>query len=191
LKRERIITLWVRKEWVEYVREKPFTIVAVGGTFDKLHRGHKELLRTAFKVGQKVVIGLTSDEMVTRSKGDAKIDPLSKRREGLESWIKEERIDALAEYDIVVIDDVYGTTIHDEELEALVVSEETYERATMINKIRVSKGLKPLIIIVVPLVLAHDGKPISSTRIRRGEIDAEGKPLARFNLGPIRPSTYL
>jgi pantetheine-phosphate adenylyltransferase len=179
LKRERIITLWVIGRRVEDVREKPFALVAVGGTFDKLHRGHKELLRTAFKVGQKVVIGLTSDEMVAQRKGDARIDPLTKRREGLERWIKEEKLDELAEYDMVVINDVYGTAIHDERLEALVVSEETYERAIMINKIRVGKGLKPLVVVVVPLVLAYDGRPISSTRIRLGEIDAEGMPLVR------------
>jgi len=179
LKRERIITLWVKRGQVEDMKRKPFTVVAVGGTFDKLHRGHKELLRTAFEVGRKVVIGLTSDEMVARSKGDPKIDPLPKRREDLERWIKEERMDELAKYDVVVINDVYGTAIHDEELEALIVSEETYERAAMINKIRVSKGLKPLVVVVVPLVLAYDGRPISSTRIRRGEIDAEGRPLAR------------
>jgi len=166
------------------MKEKPFTTVAVGGTFDKLHKGHKELLRAAFKLGRKVVIGLTSDEMVAQSKSDVKIDPLSKRRENLESWIKEERMDELAEYDVVVINDVYGTAIHDEKLEALVVSEETYERATMINKIRASKGLKQLVIVVVPLVLAYDGKPISSTRIRRGEIDAEGRPLARAQSKP-------
>ncbi len=159
--------------------EKPFNVVAVGGTFDKLHKGHKELLRTAFKIGRKVVIGITSDDMVARSKGGVRVDPLSKRREDVEGWIKEERLDKQAEHDIVVINDVYGTAIYDEELEALVVSEETYQRAVMINKIRVSKGLKPLIIVVVPLVLAYDGKPISSTRIRLGEIDAEGRPLAK------------
>jgi len=171
------------------MKEKPFTVVAVAGTFDKLHKGHRELLRTAFKVGRKVVIGLTSDEMVARSKGDAKIDPLPKRREGLERWIKEERMDELAEYDVVVINDVYGTAIYDERLEVLVVSEETYERAVMINKVRVGKGLKPLVIIVVPLVLAYDGRPISSTRIRRGEIDTEGRPLVRPSSGLISSST--
>lgn len=179
MKGERIITLRVERGQVGDMREKPFSVVAVGGTFDKLHKGHKELLRTAFKIGQKVVIGLTSDEMATRSKGDARVDPLSKRRECLERWIKEEKMDELAEYDVVVINDVYGTAIHDKELEALIVSEETYQRAAIINKIRTSKGLRPLIIVVVPLVLAYDGKPISSTRIRRGEIDAEGRPLAR------------
>lgn len=157
--------------------KKPFNLVAVGGTFDKLHKGHKELLKTAFNIGRKVIIGVTSDEMVAKSKSDAKINGLEKRREGLEKWIKDEGLCGLAEYEIVVINDVYGVAIYDEKLEALVVSEETFERAFAINRIRRSRNLKPLTIVVVPMVLAYNGKPISSTRIRRGEIDLEGRPL--------------
>lgn len=160
---------------------KPFNLVAVGGTFDKLHRGHKELLKTAFSIGRKVIIGITSDEMVARIKGDVGINSLEKRREDLEKWIRNEGLCNSANYEIVVINDVYGTTIHDEKLEALVVSEETLERALTINQIRRSRKLKPLTIVVVPMVLAYNGKPISSTRIRRGEIDCEGRPLRSVN----------
>ncbi len=45
---------------------KRFKKVAVGGTFDKLHKGHESLLSTAFEVGEKVVIGLSSDEFVSK-----------------------------------------------------------------------------------------------------------------------------
>ncbi|MEM4576953.1 MAG: phosphopantetheine adenylyltransferase [Candidatus Nezhaarchaeales archaeon] len=155
---------------------KPFNLVAVAGTFDRLHRGHKELLKTAFKVGRRVVIGITSDEMVAKSKHDATISNYIDRRRKLEDWIKEEGLHKLADFDIIMISDVYGTAIYDENLEALVVSEETVQRAFTINRIRVSRGLKPLTVIVVPMILAYDGKPISSTRIRRGEIDEEGRP---------------
>ncbi|MCJ7760087.1 adenylyltransferase/cytidyltransferase family protein, partial [Candidatus Bathyarchaeota archaeon] len=31
--------------------------VAVGGTFDKLHRGHIKLLLKTFKIGDTVIIG--------------------------------------------------------------------------------------------------------------------------------------
>ena len=37
-----------------------------------------------------------------------------------------------------------------------------------------AKGLKELEIVVIPLVLAKDGRRISSTRIRNKEINIEG-----------------
>ena len=43
---------------------KKFKKVAVGGTFDELHSGHKALINKAFEVGEKVVIGLSSGEFV-------------------------------------------------------------------------------------------------------------------------------
>ena len=78
---------------------------------------------------------------------------------------------------IVPLDDPYGTTIHDASFDAIVVSEETEPTAVKINEIRISKGMKPIDIVVVSFVLAYDGIPISSTRIRRGEINKKGDIL--------------
>ena len=60
-----------------------------------------------------------------------------------------------------------------------MVSEETRRSATELNRLRREKGLMPLRIHVVPLVRSRDGKYISASRIRRGEIDAEGNPKGR------------
>lgn len=162
------------------MKNKPFNLVAVGGTFDRLHKGHKALLRVALSIGRKVVVGVTSDEMVSKSKADQEVNSFEVRVKRLKTWIEEEKSEDV-HYDITRIDDVYGTSISEEELEAIVVSEETLYRALEINRIRVEKGLRPLVIVVVPMVLAYDGKPISSSRIRRGEINEEGEPITRHS----------
>ena len=77
----------------------------------------------------------------------------------------------------MVLDDAYGTTVFDDEFDAIVVSEETEPVAVEINEIRDSKGMSLLDIVVVSFVLADDGHPISSTRIRSGEINKKGNIL--------------
>ena len=143
-----------------------FRKVAVGGTFDGLHRGHRILLDKAFKVGETVLVGLTGDAFAGKECGS-----FLDRKKRLMDYLVGRR------YEIVELRDPYGPAIHDAELEAIVVSEETRRRAEEINKIRAKRGLEPLRVVVAPMVLAADGKPISSTRIRKGEIDPEGRVI--------------
>lgn len=148
------------------MNSKKYLKVAVGGTFDKFHDGHKKLLETAFEIGQRVEIGVTSDEF-GGLKGD--IDSCEMRMKSLKYFFKDK-----SDFTIVPLEDPYGTTIYDADFEAIVVSEETEPTAIKINEIRISKGMKPIDIVVVSFVLAYDGNPISSTRIRNGEINKNG-----------------
>ena len=145
---------------------KKYSKVAVGGTFDKFHDGHKKLLSTAFEIGDRVEIGVTSDAF-GGLKGD--IDSCEERMKNLKYFFSDK-----TDFTVVPLEDQYGTTIYDGDFEAIVVSAETEPTAVEINKIRVSKGMKPLDIVVISFVLAYDGTPISSTRIRRGEINKNG-----------------
>ena len=141
--------------------------VAVGGTFDKFHYGHRKLLETAFEIGEIVEIGVTSDAF-GGLKGD--IDPCKERMSNLNSFFKTTHNN----FHISRLEDKYGLTINESDFDAIVVSEETEPTAIEINQIRLEKGFPLLDIVVVSFVLADDGIPISSTRIRKGEIDKKG-----------------
>jgi len=142
--------------------------VAVGGTFSPLHKGHKALLQMAFSLGDTVV-GLTSQKMAEKRVRD--VEPYATRRDRVLSWAK--RCCGVCP-EVVMLNDAYGSTL-DEDFDYIVVSPETEKVAMRINEERVRRGREPIEIVVMPFVLADDGRPISSTRIARGEIDEDGK----------------
>ena len=145
--------------------------IAVGGTFDKFHRGHEILIKTAFDLADSVLIGVTSDTFAGVK--NHKIESSDIRISNIEFFVE----DFQKEYVIKLIEDAMGTADVDANLEAIVVSPETEHSAVMINKERSANNLDLLDIVVIEWILADDGTPISSTRIRRGEIDNEGKLL--------------
>jgi pantetheine-phosphate adenylyltransferase len=151
---------------------RQFKKVAVGGTFDQLHRGHKALLNKAFEVGDEVVIGLSSDEFVEKMHKKHTTASYEERFRELECFLDKSGFSERAE--IVPLIDPYGLTISGKGLDALVVSQETMQTGDSINKIRVKVGLPPLKIVRVNLVPAENCVPISTTRIRQGEIDRNG-----------------
>jgi pantetheine-phosphate adenylyltransferase len=153
-------------------------LVAVGGTFDKLHKGHKKLLEFSFKIGEKVLIGLSSDELVKKLQKPHEVASYTEREKNLISFLKEKGF--INRFEIIPLKDRYGITLIHPNLEALITGEENKVIAEKINEERIKKGLKPLEIFYVKTVLAEDNKPISSTRIRKGEINENGK-LTRKN----------
>ena len=155
--------------------EKEFETVAVGGTFDLFHSGHLALLKKAFEVGNRVLIGVTSDDFVKNSRKPHDIASFSQRVEELKSFLKTNGL--LERAEIMSLSDAYGVTLSDKLIDALIVSVETEPRASEINEKRKSLGLAALPVVVVKMVLSEDHYPISSTRIWFEEIDREGNLL--------------
>jgi len=149
--------------------------VAVGGTFDELHKGHKALIDKAFEIGEKIVIGLSSDEFASKMGKPHKTAPYNERLKELEAFLEESGLAGRSE--IVPLNDPYGLTISCRGLEALVVSKETEKTAEKINEKREKAGFPPLKIVTVNMVPAENSSPISTTRIRSGEIDRNGHLL--------------
>ncbi|MGD0645599.1 MAG: phosphopantetheine adenylyltransferase [Candidatus Bathyarchaeia archaeon] len=154
---------------------KKYEKVAVGGTFDEFHRGHKALLNRAFEIGEKIVIGLSSDEFVSKMSKPHKTATYAERLKELKVFLEKSGLAKRAE--IVPLNDPYGISVSGIGLDALVVSKETESAAAKINKIREEAGLPQLKIFTISMVPAENSTPISTTRIRSGEIDRNGHLL--------------
>ena len=147
-------------------------VVATGGTFDEIHVGHIALLARAFQVGMKVIIGVSSDEFAAK-RGKKLNHNFNQRVENLKKMIKNEY--GRVSYEIAKLEGDFGPAVTTGDVGALVASGETKGKGKLLNEMRAKKGLKPVQVIAVELVKAEDGSPISSSRIRAGEIDSYGR----------------
>lgn len=147
--------------------------VSVGGTFDVMHKGHWFLLEETFNVGDMAIVGITTDEFVATMKKNHKVDCYKERLAEVKEFLSERGY--LERAEIVPLNDPFGPTIDSDKIEGIVVSEETEVTAEVINQMRVERGKRPLLIFVITMVLADDGKPISSTRVRKQEVDRYGR----------------
>ena len=152
-----------------------FKLVALGGTFDIIHRGHLELLKGAFSISSKVIIGLTSDEFA-RKRGKEPENDYSTRHNTLEDVIKKNFPNS--QYEISKLENDFGPAVLEKEVEALVVSDETAHKGTELNRLRAQRNSPPVQVIVISMALAKDGTRISTTRIKKSEIDSDGNILS-------------
>ena len=148
-----------------------FELVAMGGTFDIIHDGHIALLNKSFSISSNVIIGLSSDQLAAK-RGKSIVNDYSKRLSSLESTI--EKNFPNSSYEISKLENDFGPAVVEGSVKALVVSEETSAKGLYLNELRAERNLPPVEIVVVPMVLAKDGKAISSTRIKNSEIDSNG-----------------
>jgi pantetheine-phosphate adenylyltransferase len=104
-------------------------------------------------------------------KSDRKlVQPFQERHDELERFIKSEF--DIERANIFPIETTEGGADKMKDLDALIVSDEigVVQNAFDINQLRFDNGLKRFHIIVIPRVRTKDGRPLSSSRIRRGEV---------------------
>jgi pantetheine-phosphate adenylyltransferase len=154
--------------------QKRYKLVATGGTFDIIHKGHLALLQKAFEVSESVIIGVTSDKFAAEL--NKKItNNYYTRASNLTKLLN--NISKNGRYEIKQLNEDFGPALYTNNVEALIASKETEYKGALLNRLRAEKGLRSVDVVTVDLALAKDGKRISSTRIRSGEIDPEGNLL--------------
>ncbi|MHC3438802.1 phosphopantetheine adenylyltransferase [Natrialbaceae archaeon A-gly3] len=153
--------------------------VALGGTFDPVHDGHRRLFERAFELGD-VTVGLTSDDLAPKTRHvDRYVRSYDERKHDLETELAAYAETHDREFEVRTLEEPTGIAT-EPQFDYLIVSPETVDGGKRINEIRRERGHDPLEVVVVPHVLAEDDDIISSTRIVKGEIDEHG------NLTPDR-----
>ena len=150
----------------------------VGGTFDRFHIGHQKLLEIGLKECHKLEVWMTSDNLATRK--DRRIDSWADRKKLILSSIHPDLRTRLSFH---TLEDAFGPAPIHEDAEVIICTRETISNCHEINSIRANNKLKPLHTVIVDPVLGSNGEVVSSTNIRTGVTDRDGKPWLSEQIG--------
>jgi cytidyltransferase-like protein len=151
-----------------------YKLVVCGGTFDHLHKGHKSFLKQMLELSDEILLGLTTDEFVAKKNRDQVFESYEIRKNTLLEFFEKES--AKEKVRIEPIDDNYiPQQWHTLPIEAIVVSQDSKRGAEEINIQRAAKNLPQLLVEIIPMVYSEDNQIVSSSRIRTGQINRDGR----------------
>ncbi|KAH0830628.1 hypothetical protein J3R83DRAFT_2083 [Lanmaoa asiatica] len=134
-----------------------YPVVALGGTFDHLHAGHKILLSMAAWIAtRKVIVGITVDALLKNKSNPHLLESSHTRADKTRSFLTLFRPDL--EYELIDLQDVCGPTAYDPDIQAVVVSKETLSGAAAIDKERARKGLPTLQTFIIDVISSDSSK---------------------------------
>jgi cytidyltransferase-like protein len=140
-----------------------FKSVAIGGTFDRLHNGHRSLLTLAASCcSDTLLVGVTCAELLASKKNASEIYSFVKREKDVRGFLAV--VKPTLKVQVTGLKDTFGPTATQASVEAVVVSSETIAGAQKINAARQANGIAPLKIIVLR---RRDAVTLSSTFLRR------------------------
>jgi len=153
------------------MNKKKIKAIGVGGTFDHFHAGHQHFLKFAANLAHQVVIGITDPKLTKHKKLPNLIEPFSIRKKSVLNFCKKHQLNC----QITKLDNEYGPTLDDSQVNALCVTEETVAGAKKINQLRLKMRLHELEVFVCPWFSSQDHQPLSSTDIRSGTTNRQGQ----------------
>ncbi|KAI9190086.1 hypothetical protein H9P43_001519 [Blastocladiella emersonii ATCC 22665] len=150
-----------------------YAVAAVGGTFDHLHAGHRQLLsRTALCVAPngRLVCGLVADALLAKKAYASEMQAYAAREAAVQGFVARFAPGVVVE--VVPLMDAFGPAATMSELEVLVATVETAANSHKINEERAKRGLGAIAIDLIPVISSANaeeadmGKKLSSTGIR-------------------------
>jgi cytidyltransferase-like protein len=151
-----------------------YKLVVCGGTFDLFHAGHKSFLNDVLAQSEKVLLGITDDSYTQSFKNGLGIEDFQTRKFAVEQFLNS--IGASDRVQVVEINSAYEPYMETStDYQAIVVTEQTEKVVREINVKRQQNNVPQLEIVISPMQKAEDGGLISSTRIRNGEINRDGR----------------
>lgn len=154
-----------------------YHLIVCGGTFDLLHKGHRKFLQGVLGLSEKVLLGITSDKYISRFKNE-QVEDFDVRKKAVLDFL--ESIGERDRVEIISIDLPEDPLLENKyQPEAIAVTPQTEKTAEEINKKRKDLSLPILEIEIIEMEKTEDGGLISSTRIRRGEINRDGRLYVR------------
>ena len=165
----------------------PIDKTSVGGTFDRMHAGHRLLLATASAVtlartgtdsSPILYIGVTGDVLLTNKRHRDLIEPYDTRANAAKLFVEKTRPrSSPVEVRCGPLDDGPPLAATVEDMKALVVSAETLGGGETLQAMRKERGFEPLKLVSVGLVKGRVGKgrgddgKVSSTSLRADDAD--------------------
>ena len=153
-----------------------FQKVAVAGTFDGMHYGHRKLLTLAISSvnpqSGELLVGVTVDEMLKNKSFSEDIPDLEERMRGVRDFVYRLAPGIKNRVRFIPIADEYGppgTLDEGPNFDALVLSHETLDNGHKLNEYRTQTlGLEPLTLLCTRRTEPHG---MSSTALRRRRRD--------------------
>jgi len=159
--------------YIEKNFARKYKNVALGGTFDHFHKGHMALIDRAFSIGDKVVIGITHQKMCKDKILSNVIEPYNIRKKSVRDYISSKKW--VNRSKLTLINDFAGPLTKDIHYDAVVVSKNSKPNADLINRMRLTNGIRPLEIVQVEEIRDRNNQNmISSAAIRKGTMDRKG-----------------
>ncbi|CAL1536364.1 unnamed protein product [Lymnaea stagnalis] len=167
---------------------KTYPNVVLGGTFDRLHTGHKLLLtESCLRCENKLTVGITDGERNKKKSLWELMEPYSDREQQVFNFVTDVKPNIILE--AVKIFDPFGPTITDPNLQCIIVSKETKAGGEQVNEERLKRGMNALDMIIIDLVddSCHgvdEESKISSSSFRKRLLGTLIKPVQnRPNIG--------